>query len=339
MNIEELFNKPNYDGLNKKEKQRLLQKEFEKEQIANYVKENLLTEKENSIDLRTYNKYTKQGVLWNPKRYASGDLDRQLAEAQSNWDKFGNAIAQTIVSEIGLGTIKAFPDMVDGLINLIAGDSDYSNPISAKLAEWQEEFKNAMPIYSAPGSGFKNGTDFGWWMQHLPSIASSITLLIPATAATKGISLGMKGIAKGAKAISANTRRGKKFMNTVDDIETATKTNRLSNLTLGPESKKIANYVGESASMAFFQRLGENQQESTQVMEDMFYEASNHLNNMSDEEYNEWLKHNKNLILDGEDPNKINLNDRTRVAQLIAKHSADKTFRFDWYNGVFDLFL
>ena len=300
--------------------------------------QDIFSQGEQAIPYDLVEKYDKNRIAFNYKDYLSGDLDRQLAEAQSNWDKFGNAIAQTIVSEIGLGTVKAFPDMVDGLIGLIAGDSDYSNPVSAKLAEWQEEFKNATPIYSAPGSGFENGTDFGWWMQRLPSIASSLTLLIPATAATKGVTMAMKGIGKGAKAISASTRRGKKFINTVDDIETTAKTSKLSNLKLGPEAKKIANYIGENASMAFFQRLGENQQEAGQVMEDMFYEASNHLNNMSDEEYKEWVERNKDLILEGENPNKINLNDRTRVAQLIAKHSADKTFRFDWYNGTFDLF-
>ena len=276
-------------------------------------------------------KYDKYEIPFNYKDYLSGDLDRQLADAQSNWSKTGNALLQTFVSEIGLGTVKAIPDMIEGFISLFTDDNDYSNPISAKISEWQDAFNNEVaPIYARPGESWG---DFGWWMQHLPSIASSVTLLIPASLITKGTALLMKGVSKG---ISATTKSGKKFINLAEDIDNTSKLSRLSNLKLGPESKKIANFVGETASMTFWQRLGENYQESGQVMEDMFYLANEKLNEMSDEEYNKWLERNKNLIFEGEDVSKIDLNDKSEVARLIAKHSADATFRFDWINSIFD---
>ena len=138
------------------------------------------------VSAKEASKYEKYGINWNPKEAANGSLDVQLAEAQSNWAKFGNALAQTVVSEIGLGTMLGISDLFDAVGQAIGtSDHDYSNPVSAKLEEWQDKFNNEVaPIYSRPGSGFGNGTDFGWWMQNIPSIASYLTLLIPAAGAT-----------------------------------------------------------------------------------------------------------------------------------------------------------
>lgn len=322
MNIEELFNKPNYDGLNKKEKQRLLQKEFEKEQIANYIKENLLTEKENSIDLRTYNKYTKQGVLWNPKVYASGDLDRQLAEAQSNWDKFGNALAQTLVSEIVLGTLIGFSDLADFIGQNVfqISDNNYTNPLTDVLEKWQEEFRNATPIYSAPGSGFENGTDFGWWMQHLPSVASSLTLMLP----TAGVGSAISKIGKlASKGVRAATKQGSKWIKYVDDLDEMGDIKYM----MSPHTREVAGYLGRAGIEGATMRTLENYREARQVWKDKY----NEINNLSNEEYNEFVELNKKLLKD------VDITDRNAVSEAISEKAADCTFKADYANTIFDI--
>ena len=71
------------------------------------------------------------------------NLDKQLADKQSNLAKAWNALAQTVVSEIGLGTFRGFSDLVDVVINAGVGDNnDYTNPVSEKLKEWQDKFRN-----------------------------------------------------------------------------------------------------------------------------------------------------------------------------------------------------
>ena len=64
-------------------------------------------------------KYTSIGLSENVellKAQQNNTLEDVLAESQSNWSKAFNALAQTVVSEVGLGTAKAFSDMADALI-------------------------------------------------------------------------------------------------------------------------------------------------------------------------------------------------------------------------------
>ena len=105
-------------------------------------------------------KYVKHGLTPNDWE----NLDKQLVEQQSALSKFSNAFAQAIVSEVGLGTLKGFSDLVD-LVGQATGisDGDYTNPVSQKLEEWQEEFRNYAPVYSNPDLNMSNGglTDAG----------------------------------------------------------------------------------------------------------------------------------------------------------------------------------
>ena len=140
-----------------------------------------------SIASGTADKYREFGLNYNPKE----NLDKQLADVQSNWSKAINALGQTLVSEIGIGTVKGVSDLIDFVGQKVGlSDHNYSNPVSQYLEEKQEEFKEWAPIYADPSKNIKNGglADFGWWMSNMPSIASSLTLLIPSTGITKGLS-------------------------------------------------------------------------------------------------------------------------------------------------------
>lgn len=254
-------------------------------------------------------KYEKYGIVYSPERARSGALDIALADRQSNWAKLGNAIAQTVVSEIGLGTAIAFSDVFDAIGQAVgASDHNYSNPITEKLEEWQNAFKNEVaPIYSRPGSGFENGTDFGWWMQNLPSIASSLTLLIPSN-------LVVGGLSKGAKALV----RGTKLANKWDRIGGSTK------LMLEEGAK-----IGLNAGM---QRTLENYQEARQVYNDAVPQFKEELDKkVKDGTYQTFIDAYADKLGD------IDTSDTLEVAKAIARKSADRTFRDDFVNVGFDI--
>ena len=83
------------------------------DEVINFALKGMM--EENDVDAKIADKYRKYGINFS---YKAPELDRQLAEAQSNWDKTKNAVAQTLVSEIGLGTLRGITDLFDGIYNL-----------------------------------------------------------------------------------------------------------------------------------------------------------------------------------------------------------------------------
>ncbi len=274
--------------------------------IHDIVKSDL--ENQYRVDSKEYDKYSKYGINYTPERASNGSLDRMLADAQSNWEKFGNALAQTVVSEIGLGTAIAFSDMFDAIGQAIgASDHDYSNPISNKLEEWQEQFRNEVaPIYSRPGSGFGNGTDFGWWMQNIPSIASSLTLLIPSNLAVGAVSK-LGKLAKG-------TRLANKWGN------------------IGKTTRQAVSEGSKILLNAGIQRTLENYQEARQTYNQAVPEFKEELDKkIEDGTYEDFIANNAQRLQG------VDTSDTLEVAKAIARIAADRTFAFDYRNAIFDV--
>lgn len=294
----------------------------DRNQLQEIVAQDLLNQ--DRVSVKEARKYEKYGINWNPKDAANGSLDVQLAEAQSNWAKLGNALAQTVVSEIGLGTALGISDLFDAIGQAVgASDHDYNNPVSAKLAEWQDKFNNEVaPIYSRPGTGFGNGTDFGWWMQNIPSIASSLTLLIPAAGGTKLLSMAGKAALK-------TTKAGAKW------LEKATRLDRIHkaghSVGISSRAYETGKLFAKNATTAALSRTMENYQEARQVYNDMYVDVLDSLNTMSDEEYNNFLNRNQNTVKD------VDTSNKDEVAKAVARKSSDLTFKADYANTVFDI--
>lgn len=279
------------------------------------------------------NKYLRYGIT--PNRI-SPNLDKELADAQSNWTKGFNAISQAVVSETLLGTLKAFPDLFDAITNgFLQSDGDYQNPISNKLQEWQDYFNNKVaPIYSDPTrADILHGglTNFGWWASNLPSVMSSLTLLIPSTGIIKGVGY----LGKLAK-IGARTRKGLRALSGVNKAIDEGKTlngfqKAVVSATSGVESK-FSRFASLSSN-ALLQRTMENYQEAQGVYKDMYSDAYDKLNNMNDEEYADFVNKNKQLVEEagGDSSNK------DAIARRIAKRSADEDFKFNYWNVGFDI--
>ena len=273
------------------------------------------------FNVADYDKYINAGINLNTWE-TTEDWDRQLAESQSNWSKAANALAQTVVSEVGLGTIKGFSDLADAIIGgIFEPNNDYSNPVSQTLQEWQDAFNNNVaPIYTRPGVDIANGglTDVGWWMSNMPSIMSSLTLMVPGMAGAKALSWAAKAskFGRGTRKAMAALGRLDKHLNWINDSENIARANAGLDL--------FAN--------AAVMRTVENYQEARGTYTDMYTQANDTFAKMSDDDYNRYMARHPELRNDDD-----SIPDKDTAAKRIASRAADKTFVGDLCNVVFDV--
>lgn len=296
----------------------------------------------NNFVFDNVNKYINYGIT--PNKVAP-NLDKELAEAQSNFAKTFNSLGQALVSETILGTIKAVPDLFDAITNgIFQSDGDYQNPISNKLQEWQDYFRNEVaPIYSDPErNDIYNGglTNWGWWTSNAPSVMSSLTLLLPSTGIIKGIGY-LGKLAKTSK-LASMTRNGIKG---IAGIDRAINSNRELNalqkginkiigsngIVVGSDVESAASRFASIGGNALLQRTMENYQEAQGVYKDMYNEAYDKLNKMNAQQYQAFVNKNPELLQD------TDTNDKEAVARRIAKKSADTDFLMNYSNIVFDV--
>lgn len=271
-------------------------------------------------------KYQRYGIT--PNRISS-NLDKELADAQSNWAKAGNALAQTIVSEIGLGTALGITDLFDMIGSKIGIlDNDYKNPVSDFLEKKQEEFREFAPIYTTPGVDISNGglTDFGWWMSNMPSIASSLTLLIPSTGITKGLSW----LGKATKATSFTRKAIRATTKAIGNKNIYRWANKASTI-------ERANAMTELGLNAALSRTMENYQEARGVYNDMYAEAVDKLNKLTPQQYQQYIDNNPHIFKDDKGNDKVDTSDRDAVAKFVAKESADRDFLQNYWNIGWDI--
>ena len=288
------------------------------------------------------NKYINYGIT--PNKVAP-NLDKELAEAQSNFAKTFNSLGQALVSETILGTIKAVPDLFDAITNgIFQSDGDYQNPISNKLQEWQDYFRNEVaPIYSDPTRNdiYSGGlTNWGWWTSNAPSVMSSLTLLLPSTGIIKGIGY-LGKLAKGSR-IASMTRNG---IRGIAGIDRAINSNRELNalqkginkivgsngIVVGSDVETAASRFASIGGNALLQRTMENYQEAQGVYKDMYNEAYDNLSKMNAQQYQAFVDKNPELLQD------TDTSDKEAVARRIAKKSADTDFLMNYSNIVFDV--
>lgn len=350
MNTENVFNNsgiivsnPNYNP--KTKKGRAQQPFFHtldvSQDITSVAANEFANNAENAWVMGDTHNYQRYGVTPN----IITNLDKERAEAQSNFTKTFNSLGQALVSETILGTIKAVPDLFDAITNgIFQSDGDYQNPISNKLQEWQDYFRNEVaPIYSDPErNDIYNGglTNWGWWTSNAPSVMSSLTLLLPSTGIVKGIGY-LGKLAKTSK-LTSMTRNGIK---SIAGIDRAINSNRELNalqkginkiigsngIVVGSDVESAASRFASIGGNALLQRTMENYQEAQGVYKDMYNEAYDNLNKMNAQQYQAFINKNPELLQD------TDTNDKEAVARRIAKKSADTDFLMNYSNIVFDV--
>ena len=268
------------------------------------------------------------------------DVDKVLAESQSNLRKLGSAVSQAVVSEIGLGTVRGAADLFDFIGNAITGNlanNDYTNPVSEKIQEWQDYFNTEVaPIYADPNVDITNGglTDFGWWTSNMPSIMSSITLLLPSMAATKGLQWLAKASAasklgtatrNGIKALVGIDRALSKEGRTLNKFQQGVKT--LVDAPINGLGARTGRFV-ETGLNAALSRTMENYQEAQGVYSDVLNTATNTLNNMTPQEFTEFVNKNQDIYDEAGGDNAS----KEDIARVIAQKSANQDFLTNYVN-------
>ena len=268
------------------------------------------------------------------------DVDKVLAESQSNLRKLGSAVSQAVVSEIGLGTVRGAADLFDFIGNAITGNlanNDYTNPVSEKIQEWQDYFNTEVaPIYADPNVDITNGglTDFGWWTSNMPSIMSSITLLLPSMAATKGLQWLAKASAasklgtatrNGIKALVGIDRALSKEGRTLNKFQQGVKT--LVDAPINGLGARTGQFI-ETGLNAALSRTMENYQEAQGVYSDVLNTATNTFNKMTPQEFTEFVNRNQDIYDEAGGDNAS----KEDIARVIAQKSANQDFLTNYVN-------
>lgn len=268
------------------------------------------------------------------------DVDKVLAESQSNLRKLGSAVSQAVVSEIGLGTVRGAADLFDLIGNVVTGNAannDYTNPVSEKIQEWQDYFNTEVaPIYADPNLDITNGglTDFGWWASNMPSIMSSITLLLPSMAATKGLQWLAK--ASAASKLGTATRNGIKALvgidralgkegRTLNKLQQGVKT--LVDAPINGLGARTGQFI-ETGLNATLSRTMENYQEAQGVYSDVLNTATDTLNKMTPQEFTEFVNKNQDIYDEAGGDNAS----KEDIARVIAQKSANQDFLTNYVN-------
>lgn len=268
------------------------------------------------------------------------DVDKVLAESQSNLRKLGSAVSQAVVSEIGLGTVRGAADLFDLIGNVVTGNAannDYTNPVSEKIQEWQDYFNTEVaPIYADPNLDITNDglTNFGWWASNMPSIMSSVTLLLPSTAATKGLQWLAK--ASAVSKLGTATRNGIKALVGIDralgkegkilnKFQQGVKT--LVDAPINGLGARTGQFV-ETGLNATLSRTMENYQEAQGVYSDVFNTATDTLNKMTPQEFIEFVNKNQDIYNEAGGDNAS----KEDIARVIAQKSANQDFLTNYVN-------
>lgn len=268
------------------------------------------------------------------------DVDKVLAESQSNLRKLGSAVSQAVVSEIGLGTVRGAADLFDFIGNAVTGNlanNDYTNPVSEKIQEWQDYFNTEVaPIYADPNLDITNGglTDFGWWASNMPSIMSSVTLLLPSMAATKGLQWLAKASAasklgtatrNGIKALVGIDRALSKEGRTLNKFQQGVKT--LVDAPINGLGARTGQFI-ETGLSATLSRTMENYQEAQGVYSDVLNTATDTLNKMTQQEFTEFVNRNQDVYDEAGGDNAS----KEDIARVIAQKSANQDFLTNYVN-------
>lgn len=263
--------------------------------------------------------YSDYNVYINPIS-TEEELNKERAQNQSHLAQLAYGIGQSI-NEMTLGTVVGAADLASLILDAADGELSYEAPeFVQNLRQLKETVNEAMLIYREnPNSAF-DVTDLAWWSSNMPSMASTISLMIPGMAVSKGIGY-------------ATTKFADKFSNILKGIQSTGKLNRTSKianklLSTSEKTKQRIMQGVESVAGGATMRMIENYQEANQTYQEAYNYATEQLNNMNDAAKAEFIKNNPNYA------NKTN----DEIAKDIANKSADTTFDVDLLNTVFDIY-
>lgn len=195
-------------------------------------------------------------------------LNTRRAELQPWTDQLGNAITQAVVGEIVGGTIEGIGYLLDwqGMANLISGDEkEFTNWFSDIGKSIREGTQEATQIYEkTPGE--MNLSDPGYWFKNSVSVASTLSMMLPSMAATKGLGMLGRGVSKlaGKGGRKVGQKLGREISEEAFDV-----------------SKKMgikADWMTQGMTQAVVSRHIENSMEASGTFEDIYNERMMQIN-------------------------------------------------------------
>lgn len=253
-----------------------------------------------------------------PNRYQSREeLETLRAKNQSAWKQAGNALGQTIGTVIG-DTVGGMGMLVDLATAGLWDDKPFSNPITRAGDAISDYVRDDLfPIYREnPDKAFDMNDFSGWFFSQVPSIASSLSLMVPGALLTKGVG----AVGKGVATLGRNSSKVSRAMNW------AKKATKLDNVYRANKLKLIA----KDGITAIGMRLGENYQEARGVAEQIEGEALSLFTGMSDEEFQTWLDNNPDIANEAKERTK------EEAALIVADKAAMRNFGYNAGNVFFD---
>jgi len=155
-----------------------------------------------AIDALTY-KSIPDDTKFSSNLGALSDQELEKAQRQSGIDQFGNMLNQAIVGEVLGGTIEGVGYLLDleQYGKLATGkEQEFGNWLSDVGKDLKSWTKEVSPIYTEPGTEGQFRPDkWGWWMSNAPSVASTLSLMIPAAGAVRGAAMLGKATQIGTK--------------------------------------------------------------------------------------------------------------------------------------------
>ena len=301
-----------------------------------------------TIESDTYDKELKRNEVYLNKYITEEELNKQRAKNQSWIEQAGRSLAQIIGNEVILGSLLGFTNMFDAAItgvkelgsNLTNGESinDFTSGASLALEQAQDRMKERLAIYREnPNQSFNLG-DFAWWADNFVTVGSTLSLLIPTMATTRGVST-LSKLSKYNKLVKA----GKTATAISRDMDKASKLSRTlamgaHNLGWSKYPTSLAKTLDAAASIganAVLQRTLENWQEAREVYKATYEDALGKLNEMNSEEMNSFLTRNKEVFYNKDGSAKFKNNEE--LAGLIAEKSGYKTFATDYAMLLMDI--
>ena len=197
-----------------------------------------------------------------------GNINAVRAELQPWEDQLGNFLAQAVVGEIVGGTIEGMGYLLDweGAANIISGnEKEYANWFSNIGKGIREKTQEATQIYEQ-NPGEINMLDSGFWFKNGVSVASTLSMMLPSMAATKGLGMLGRGLSKavGRGARKAGKRLGKDISKEAFDISSK----------MGVQ----ADWMAEGMSQAIVSRHIENSMEASGTFEEIYNERMMQIN-------------------------------------------------------------
>ena len=262
--------------------------------------------------------------------FTKNEMNKIKADSQSVLEQTGNALMRIGLGEMFYGVIGGIFNIADGLVNSITGSYTYQDPIAKFFNEQKERIDKKYEIYRKNPDDPFNISDFGWWADNAVSIATSLSLMLPAAGWAKGVSMLGKipMIGKVGKAATKGIAKG--YVKTIGNKVTssANKISRLRSMEgqINKADRALRNFLGYTGTSAL-SRAGENQMEANSVHDIVYSDSLENIKGMIEadkangtNEFEKFLENNPELKgLSVEE-----------IANEIANNAADKTFYGDW---------